>query len=114
LAHDREKTIQKSSTAQLPDSVHEYIKTVDKVGDGVKVWAEENCAMDDGLIPFLNIDQMAVNFQGTRFTIKNGIADLAHYNSFFNIGKGIFNFTCVCEKCRANRSKLASAIPRLV
>ena len=44
--------------------------------------------MDDGLIPFLNFEQMAIYFHGERITIKDGIADFIYYCAAFGSGKG--------------------------
>ena len=64
---------------ELPDELRESHLAADKVGHYVKQWATQNCMMDDGLIPLLNFEQMAINFHGERITIKDGVASFIYY-----------------------------------
>jgi hypothetical protein len=61
--------------------------------------------MDDGLIPFLNFEQMAIYFHGKRISIKDGIAGFINCCAFFGPAKGAVNLPCRCVAC----SSLATA-----
>ncbi len=62
-------------------------------------WVTENCLMDDGLIPFLNFEQMAIYFHGQRIAIKDGVAGFIHYCAALKNAKGAINLRCPCPKC---------------
>lgn len=85
------------AAASLPDHLRESFLAEDKTGYAVKRWVKENCLMDDGLIPFLNFDQMALYFHGQRFTIKDGVAGFARYCAAFK--QPAFNLSCPCPTC---------------
>ncbi len=55
--------------------------------------------MDDGLIPFLNFEQMAIYFHGMRHTIKHGISDSIDYCAMFRNAAGAVNLRCPCAAC---------------
>jgi hypothetical protein len=84
--------------AEFRDSVEASVRK-DQVGPGVVEWAVRNCAMDDGLIPLLDIDEMAIFFHGQRVVIKNGITEKISYCAAFNCRKGAVNLSCHCDKC---------------
>jgi hypothetical protein len=83
----------------LPDFIRESFLAEDKTGYFVKHWVKEHCQMDDGLIPFLNFDQMAIYFHGQRFTIKDGVAGFLRYCALFKSAKGAINISCPCPTC---------------
>jgi hypothetical protein len=84
---------------RLPPEMREARLAVDPTGHLVKSWARKNCVMDDGLIPFLDFEQMAIYFHGERIVIKNGVADSLFYCSAFENNKGAVNLLCRCQKC---------------
>lgn len=84
---------------RLPEAIRECFFAEDKTGCFVKRWVKDNCLMDDGLIPFLNFEQMAIYTHGHRFMIKDGVANFAYYCSAFKNGKGTFNLPCPCPDC---------------
>jgi hypothetical protein len=83
----------------LPPEIREAQLSGDPTGYIVKEWARKNCMMDDGLIPFLNFEQMAIYFHGERITIKDGVADFLDYCSAINNGTGAINLPCRCAVC---------------
>jgi hypothetical protein len=78
----------RSARRESPDGSTVVHFSYDLVGDAVRRWVQENCVMDDGLIPVLNFDEMALYFHGTRIKIKDGIANCIDYSACFNNGKG--------------------------
>lgn len=101
LSRDRERAAEqcKETLAQMLPEHSDFFEQVrgassiakDLVGGGVKGWAKEHCAMADGLIPFLDFEQMAIHFHGQRFTIKDGVAGSIYYSAAFGNGKGAIN-----------------------
>jgi hypothetical protein len=83
----------------LPEAIREAYLADDPTGVFVKRWVRDNCLMDDGLIPFLNFDQMAIYFHGERISLKDGIAASIFYSAAFNSGKGAVNLRCPCRQC---------------
>ena len=78
--------------------------TIDKCKDDpvrreVMRWVSENCQMDDGLIPFLNFEQMAIYFHGHRITIKDGVSEFIHYCAALEMRGAAFNIRCPCPTC---------------
>ena len=87
----------------LPKEVREVIeeghRTGDMAGAGVRQWVTDNCMGDDGLIPFLNFAEMAINYHGRRcLTVKNGIGNFMWYEACFG-GGGMVNAPCHCPAC---------------
>ena len=80
--------------APLPPQYREAWSAKDMIASDVKGWVKKNCVMDDGLIPLLNFEQMAIHFHGKRFVIKNGIADFIHYCAVFDNLEGAINLRC--------------------
>lgn len=83
----------------LPEDLREAILSEDQIGTLVKRWAERHCAMDDGLIPLLDFEQMAIYHHGERLTIKDGVAGFLYYSAAFNNQKGAINVRCPCLTC---------------
>src|SRR5208337_5111443 len=67
-------------------------------GMNIKNWVKENCQMDDGLVPLLNFEQMAIYFHGHRFTIKDGVSDSFLYCFAENCAIS-YNLQCPCPRC---------------
>jgi hypothetical protein len=105
LSRDREraeKIAVKKMHANLDDlseEGREGIHSEDPVGTFVKRWAEQHCVMDDGLIPLLDFEQMAIYHHGERLTIKNGVAGFVYYSAAFSNKKGAINVQCPCSIC---------------
>lgn len=105
----------RKNLASMPEEQREFIKrsldesrrlqrdlpigAADLVGSFVKRWTRENCTMDDGLIPFLNVEQMALYFHGQRITVKDGIANSIYYSASFGNKEGAVNLRCQCLTC---------------
>ena len=83
------------------------LRDSDPVATGVKQWVTENCQMDDGLIPVLNFEQMAIYFHGCRIAIKDGISDFINYCACLNCGGG-YNLGCACQQCADARNALST------
>jgi hypothetical protein len=88
---------------QLPEHIREAHLSGDPVGSFVKSWVRRHCVMDDGLVPFLNFEQMAIHFHGERITIKDGVAGFIHYSAAIENGKGAINLACPCANCSSPR-----------
>jgi len=84
---------------RLPPEVRESHLADDRTGFLVKRWAKDNCMMDDGLVPILDFEQMAIYFHGERIIIKDGVAEFLRYSAFFGNGKGAVNLPCGCAAC---------------
>ena len=101
VQEEQRKSLERMSPEQRKwwsEAMPELLDKADLVGDGVKQWVLMNCQMDDGLIPLLNFEQMAIFFPGHRFVIKDGVADSIHYCSRLN-SKGGYNLKCPCPEC---------------
>ena len=83
----------------LSEDLREAVISEDQVGTLVKRWAERHCAMDDGLIPLLDFEQMAIYHHGERLTIKDGVAGFLYYSAAFNSQRGAINVRCPCPIC---------------
>ncbi|KKM71059.1 hypothetical protein LCGC14_1434450 [marine sediment metagenome] len=88
----------------LPEDLREAVLSKDQVGTFVKRWAECHCVMDDGLIPLLDFEQMAIYHHGERLMIKNGVAGFLYYNAAFGCQKGAINVRCPCATCSPKAS----------
>jgi hypothetical protein len=77
------------------------------IGTAVVRWARENCLMDDNLVPFLNFEQLAINYHGQRYTIREGVQGSFAFrlrNSFIHdihVGS-IISLPCYCHACLAS------------
>lgn len=111
LSQDRERAI-KIATEKIPElfgqmlPIHRKsleqdlpLDSEDPIGTHVKCWAKRHCVMDDGLIPLLDFEQMAIYHHGERLTIKNGVAGFLYYCAAFNNQKGAINIHCPCPTC---------------
>ena len=103
-----EQTLQdlQSQPRQLPPGVDDLpvdlraaILSDDQVGTFVKCWAEQNCAMDDGLIPFLDFNQLAIYHHGVKLLIKDGVAGFLLYSAAFDNQREAINIGCPCSEC---------------
>jgi hypothetical protein len=100
LLADRPRTPWQSSCLDgLPEDLREAMLSPDPVGTQVKRWAERHCAMDDGLIPLLDFEQMSIYHHGQRLVIKDGVAGFLYYCAAFNNQKGAINVRCPCKVC---------------
>ncbi len=59
--------------ADLPLDLREAYLAEDKTAYAVKRWVTVKRVMDDGMIPLLDFEQMAIYFHGERITIKDGL-----------------------------------------
>jgi hypothetical protein len=84
---------------KLPPEIRDIHLAEDKTGFFVKRWVKDNCVMDDGLIPLLNFEQMAIYFHGEKIIIKDGVANFLHYCCSFKSKKGHINLPCKCSYC---------------
>lgn len=87
----------------LPDHLREAYLAEDKTAYAVKQWVRESSALADGLIPFINFEEMALNFHGERIAVKDGIGSFAFYNAAFGNKRGAVNIDCRCHDCRSRR-----------
>lgn len=85
--------------ASIPEGYREWFLAVDKTGSHVKRWVASNCMMNDGLIPFLDFEQLAIYFHGQRITIKDGISDLIAYSTSFGNVIAAVCLWCSCRSC---------------
>jgi hypothetical protein len=73
-------------------------------GKIVKEWARENCLADDGRIPFLQVERMAINYHGRRYDFKDGHMNLGTIqlgqSSAFGIFGALIQIVCSCPICR--------------
>jgi|GEM_PF-2870505 len=79
--------------AELPPELREAILSSDPVGSFVMRWVKEHALDDDGLIPFLDFDQMSMWHHGRKAIIKDGIGDWLTYCAAFKSGRGAINLT---------------------
>jgi hypothetical protein len=84
---------------RLPAELREAQLSGDPVGYRVKQWVQNNCITDDGLIPLLNFEQMAIYFHGERIAIKDGVAGFLYDSAAFGNSKGAVNVACRCATC---------------
>jgi hypothetical protein len=96
-----------SWVADLPENERGAFLAEDMTAYVVKQWVVENCVMDDGLIPLLDFEQMAIHFHGEQIMIKDGIAGFLYYSAAFENAKGAINLACHCASCRAMRQATA-------
>jgi hypothetical protein len=96
--------IRQQHEGMLPEDLSELLAMFDSapdaglVGVQVKNWVKDNCQMDDGLVPLLNFEQMAIYFHGHRLIIKNGMTNLIHYCFAENCATS-YNLNCPCPRC---------------
>ena len=87
----------------IPEQIWKDHTSGDPVGNQVRRWVTTNCQMDDGLIPVLNFQQMAIHFHGKRIVIgDDGVAGSLAYCAAFESKKAAINIACSCPKCRQN------------
>ncbi len=91
-----EREWRRNTTAEIWK--RDNLQKEDLIAAMVTQWVMENCQMDDGLIPILNFEQMAIHFHGHRLVIKDGMADSLLYCLRLNSG-GSYNLKCPCLKC---------------
>jgi hypothetical protein len=101
-----------SWVAGLSQEMREAYVAKDKTAHGVKRWAKEHCVMDDGTIPLLDFEQLAIYFHGQRFMIKDGVADFLYYSAIFGNASGAINLACQCADCLSMRQPLMTDKPR--
>jgi hypothetical protein len=116
LAEDREHTRLEAEkeNERMPPELQEYHRTwfrqssqqPDVLGYRIKKWAEGNCVMDDGLIPFLNVEKMAIYFHGRRLDIADRKCIVLRYSLALDCVHAI-HATCGCWIC----SGFAKACP---
>ena len=70
----------------------------DFVASRVQEWAHQQCRMDDGLIPFLNFEQLAIHLHGHRLVIKDGMGGQFDYCARIN-SRDSYNLECPCPDC---------------
>lgn len=98
-AQSRPRTIPPEWLESMPDELREAYLADDPVGHLVKSWAVKDCMTDDGLVPFLDFEQLAILHHGARIAIRDGIGGMDYNASFNNFG-GV-NLPCLCSKCSA-------------
>lgn len=69
--------------AELPNHFLEAHFSGDPVGHRVKSWAAANCTDTDGLISFLNFDNLSLHGRNRHIRIRNGIGNV-DYNAAFD------------------------------
>jgi hypothetical protein len=115
LKEDRERSLERNREwhEQLPEEVRELwltrleeltkrLQKEDLGAEIVRQWVKSNCQMDDGLIPLLNFEQMAIHFHGYRHVIKGGVEDGAANLFLYCIRldcKDGHNLKCPCPRC---------------
>jgi hypothetical protein len=66
----------------------------------ITTWATANCLMDDGLIPFLDFRDVALNYgHKQRVEIRSGIAHVLHFGAEFHQVKAAIALNCHCSVC---------------
>lgn len=107
LARDANVTMKAMAgeTAKLPAEIRAQIEAslasdpIGPIGNCVLEWAQKNCVDDEGMVPFLNIETMALWYHGHSWRTHNGIAGFLFYSAAFNNKKGAINVGCPCLKC---------------
>jgi hypothetical protein len=96
LAKDEERR----KASGLPDFEDSHPLSSASVTRRVIEWATRNCLADDGLIPFLDFQDIALNYRHNgRLEIKNGIAHVIHYGAEFENGVSAISINCHCPMC---------------
>jgi len=67
----------------LPDDFLRAHFSGDQVGYSVRTWAAANCVDSDGLIPFLNFDNLSLYGRNRQIRIRDGVGDF-DYNAVFD------------------------------
>ncbi len=86
----------------LPDHIREAFGSDDPIRASTLGWAKAKCMDSDGRIPFLNFENMALNYHGTPIRIRNGIRSGGMeivYCAFFEAGRAAINLACGCSGC---------------
>jgi hypothetical protein len=100
LSQDRERAAAnvtkhlEEECAWVPSDFQDLIRQElfsDPIGPIVKAWAQEHCKEEDGLIPLLDFEQMAIYFRGHKITIRNGIGGFLYYSAVFGNAKSAVN-----------------------
>ena len=81
----------------LPQTLREAMLSGDPVGHRVRAWVRETGLDEEGKVPFLDFQQLAIYHHGERITIKNSIGGM-HYCASFNNARGV-NLPCICKGC---------------